>query len=78
MYLSTNYSSYFTDEYAKCYSELFGHMFLFLWNFILRALYINKIILFVMACNKWKRKECYFKCYTFCERADGVYMWGFK
>lgn len=31
-----------------------------------------------MECTKRKRKECYFKCFTFCKRADGVCMWGFE
>lgn len=50
-----HYGSYVTNEYAKCYSGLFGHMFLFLWNFILWAPYINKIFLFMIACFKRKR-----------------------
>lgn len=32
----------------------------------------------MMECTKRERKECYFECYTFHKRADGVCMRGFE
>lgn len=32
----------------------------------------------MMECTKRERKECYFKCYTFHKRADGVCVRGFE